>query len=111
MEGKLNALSNEEQHTFSKVIKKLACIARKVDGAVLKRPAAYIKGRAEPDTAERDTTKADAVEPERLAPRVRPQVRLGILRLDYNYEAAPGDIDYPMSFKYKVNLRNCGSPR
>lgn len=31
------------------------------------------------------------------------QVSLGIIRLDYNYEASPGDIDHPDSFGYKVH--------
>ena len=30
---------------------------------------------------------------------------LGILRLDYDYPAAPGDIDYPGTFSYKVLYR------
>jgi hypothetical protein len=30
---------------------------------------------------------------------------LGILRLDYNYPAAPGDIDHPGSFNYEVCYR------
>lgn len=30
---------------------------------------------------------------------------LGILRLDYDYPAAPGDIDYPGTFNYKVLYR------
>ena len=30
---------------------------------------------------------------------------LGILRLDYNYPAAPGDIDHPDSFNYDVIYR------
>lgn len=106
MDEKLKALSQDEQHTFTKALMKLACFARKFDGAVLKRPTAYIKGRAA-DTEHRGTDQAaDArgaqAEPETLQPRLRPQLKLGILRLDYNYEPAPGDIDYPMSFKYKV---------
>eukprot|EP00892_Ulva_mutabilis_P007386 jgi/Ulvmu1/5019/UM021_0036.1 len=112
MEGKMKALSTEERHTFSKIIKKLACVARKVDDAVF-GPADCGKKRAVTDKAPTAAdTEAGApaeaggeLEPERLLPRLRPQVKLGILRLDYNYEAAPGDIDYPMSFKYKVIYR------
>lgn len=36
---------------------------------------------------------------------VKDQVSLGIIRLDYNYEAAPGDIDHPSSFDYDVYYR------
>ena len=32
----------------------------------------------------------------------REEASLGILRLDYDYPAAPGDIDYPGSFGYRV---------
>merc|ERR1711939_178176 len=30
---------------------------------------------------------------------------LGVIRLDYNYPAAPGDIDHPASFAYDVYYR------
>jgi hypothetical protein len=33
----------------------------------------------------------------------RPEASLGIIRLDYNYPAAPGDIDHASSFGYRVH--------
>lgn len=114
MEEKFKALSKEEQHTLSRVLKKVACVARKFDQNVLKKPAAYIAGRGvDDDKPTNDAqasagthTPADSPKPSNFMPHPRPQLKLGILRLDYNYEAAPGDIDYPKSFKYKVTYRN-----
>jgi hypothetical protein len=34
--------------------------------------------------------------------KITEAVSLGIIRLDYNYEAAPGDIDHPDSYGYDV---------
>lgn len=33
------------------------------------------------------------------------QAKLGVIRLDYDYPAAPGDIDHPGSFGYDVYYR------
>lgn len=35
-------------------------------------------------------------------PEQREEASLGIVRLDYDYPAAPGDIDHPGSFGYRV---------
>jgi len=32
-------------------------------------------------------------------------VKLGVIRLDYEYPPAPGDIDHPDSYEYKVHYR------
>ena len=36
---------------------------------------------------------------------MKDHVSLGVIRLDYNYPAAPGDIDHPASFPYDVFYR------
>ena len=35
---------------------------------------------------------------------MRPAPKLGIIRLDYDYVADPGDIDYSGSFPYQAHL-------
>lgn len=41
----------------------------------------------------------------RAASTLRKAPKLGIIRLDYSYPAAPGDIDHPASFPYEVVYR------
>ncbi len=36
---------------------------------------------------------------------LKEHVSLGIIRLDYNYPPAPGDIDHPDSYAYDVHFR------
>ena len=38
-------------------------------------------------------------------PKKRAAASLGVVRLDYDYEAAPGDIDHPGSYAYDVYYR------
>lgn len=114
MDEKLKALPQEDQHAITRVVKKLACAARKFDAAILKKKPAAITGR-EVDVASPakdskahvgNVPQAEGPQPSKFMPHPRPQLKLGILRLDYNYEAAPGDIDHPQSFKYKVIYRS-----
>lgn len=106
MDEKLKALSKEDQHTFSRVVSKLACVARKFDSHLLKKKP----GRRELDSKAAygggptsGPAHSSETQPSQFVPHPRPQLKLGIVRLDYNYEPAPGDIDYPKSFKYKVS--------
>ena len=39
------------------------------------------------------------------APKLKPAPKLGIIRLEYDYDANPGDIDHPGTFKYEVVYR------
>lgn len=114
MDEKLKSLSQEDQHTFTRVVKKLACAARKFDSTILKKKPTAITGRGADVPSPANDSKAhdgndpetESPKPSKFMPHPRPQLKLGILRLDYNYEAAPGDIDYPQSFKYKVIYRS-----
>jgi hypothetical protein len=44
----------------------------------------------------------DMGRPDMKVEKIHESVSLGIVRLDYNYEAAPGDIDHPDSYGYDV---------
>lgn len=53
-------------------------------------------------------SQKSAVVESKKAPGGRPKshaVKLGVIRLEYNYPPAPGDIDHPDSFGYDVFYR------
>ena len=58
-------------------------------------------GGASTAIAEAETAVGEAA----LAANKHSAVSLGVIRLDYNYPPAPGDIDHPGSYDYDVYYR------